>query len=296
MFESLNAGAPAEPVAEPVAPPAPEPTAPEAAPAAPSPVALDDNALLEFKVNGELIRKPWSEIRQTQAMLPSAFTQKTQELATQRRQAEELYAQLQAAHQEHQRREQLFNESLSDPNRLGALYLAALSKAQGQGAGQPNALPQAAPFDPQQLLQQARFEAQQAAQSQWQQLQAQQAQSTLAQDFESFGQSLIKGTPLEKVPGFTEGLWAEVYKAGPSTPAQAKEYAQMLVQTATSAFAGQQQQAAAQAAVVAAKAKASVEPSTGQPVLPQSRKYSGTDDPHLREDMLAYLQQKLAGD
>ena len=275
--------APADPGAS-----VPEPT--EAPPAAPTPVALADEALLEFKVNGEVVRKPWSEVRQTQAMLPTAFFEKTRALADQRRQVDEFYSSLQQQAKALEERESTIRSALSDPNQLGALYLAALSRAQGGQAPSPPAAPATPSFDPNSLLKVLNEQ----LDSRFQQMQQATQAQTINQDLDAFGRSLLKDTRLGKLRGADNLLWGEVLSMQPATIEEAREMARTV---ATDLNRQLNEVAAAEAATrtaTAAKAVATIEPTGGHAPLPQPRQYSGLDDPKRRDDMIAYIQQRLA--
>lgn len=260
---------------------------PEPAPATPEAVRLTDDALVEYTVNGNPVRKPWAQVRDE---LPvNVFFEKTRALADERRAFETEQQQVREYVQQVQQWHAMQQAALKDKNKLGALYLAALGEE-----GQPGTPAQQAAFDPQQLSQMVSSTVQQQLAA-WQQQQAQAAQqSSINTELAEFGKALFKGTPLERVPNADEMVWAEVFAAQPASLAQAKQLAQMKAQEVIQALNIQAQNAAAVAQVQAAKvAGGGIEPSSGRPVAPQARTYTGLDDPRRNEDFVAAFKQSL---
>lgn len=255
-------------------------------------------------VNGEKVQRPWAEVRQTQAMLPAAFTQKTQALAEERRAFAAEQQRLQDLEARLQSREQRWQQQVTDPDILASLYLAALAKRNGapppaapgaapQGVA-PGAMP--APFsldDVRAAVRQSYEEArQQAAQEAFQ---AQRLQA-IEQDLGAFGQGLMKDTPLARLKGADDLVWNSVFKMQPANPAEAKEYAKLVVADFNRQLVGEQQTAVARAAVAQAKGTAGIEPAGGAPATPQPRKYNDLQDSRLSEDMAAFMAQRLGAE
>lgn len=255
-------------------------------------VQLTDDQLVEFTVNGKTVREPWSKVRQTQAMLPAAFTQKTQQLADQRRQAQELYTKLQSYEQTMQQRERAINEALADPDRLGALWMAAQAKrGQAPAQRQPGQAPAQQPaFDPNQLLEAVRYEVNTSLSKARQE----QQEETLNRDLESWGRDQMKGTRLAKIRGADNLLWGEVVKMQPDSLEQTHEYARLVIKELNEQLESEASGAAATATAEAAKAARGIEPNRGSPPPPPKREYKGLDDPQRREDLISFFQQRMA--
>jgi hypothetical protein len=281
----------------------------EAAPAAPrAPLSLKDDDLVEVKIDGKTVQMSWREIAQTKAMLPGAFTKKTQELAEQRRQVEAQAAQYQQYRQQAEQqvqaaqlREQQMQAYLRDPQKLAALYLAA----QAQGSGQPQAgqgipsQPQPQAFDPNQLRQQILGEAQQFVQqtlaAQAQEARQKAAADALELEFTSHTQKLLEQQPiLAKMRGLSNTIYGEVVAMGPRSVEEAKQFAATIVDEYVELFKSQVTTAQKVAAVSAAKATNGIAPKgSGQgsiaPVAKQYNKKKGLNDPELEKDVLSYL-------
>jgi|13_taG_2_1085334.scaffolds.fasta_scaffold00549_9 hypothetical protein len=99
-------------------------TAPETDSSAPQsePASLNDDQLVEYRVNGEVKQAPWKDVRDG-IQRQQDYTQKTQALASRNRELEQSASQLQA-------REQAFVKLLDDPAQLIGL-------AQARMGGQP---------------------------------------------------------------------------------------------------------------------------------------------------------------
>ena len=88
----------------------------------PEPASLNDDQLVEYRVNGEVKQAPWKDVRDG-IQRQQDYTQKTQALASRNRELEQSASQLQA-------REQAFVKLLDDPAQLIGL-------AQARMGGQP---------------------------------------------------------------------------------------------------------------------------------------------------------------
>ncbi len=296
--------------------PSPEAPASAAEPEAPpitgeeqprTPVSLKDDDLVEVKIDGKTVQMSWREIAQTKAMLPGAFTKKTQELAEQRRQVEAERQQIEGYRQQAwqqaqaaQARVQQMEQYLQDPQKLAALYLAAQAGGQNLANGQV-APPQPQPmsFDPNQFRQQILGEAQQFVQ---QQLAAQAAASqeaaakaALEQDFSTHTSKLLEQQPiLQAMEGIDELIYGQVIKMHPSTVEEAKQFAANVVDAYGEKVKAQLQTAQKVAAVSAAKATNGIAPKgSAIPVTPQAKQYNkkkGLNDPELDKDVEAFIR------
>jgi hypothetical protein len=266
-------------------PPAVEATAsPEVTPetVAATPVALTDDTLVELVVNGQPLKIPYGEAKKG-FMMHQAFTQKTQELARQRQEAQTWRENAQREIQEAQQLREQIMSMVKDPNKLSALYLAS----QGQQAPAPVAQP--APLDPVQLRQQLLQElAPQVQQYVTQQTQMQQQAAALEADVTSFTNTLIESNPVLKVfgPDYANIVYEKVARLQPSNPAEAKEYIRLEVDQTISRLT----EATGTAAKVAAVAKAQAATGTergGSPVTPTPKEYDSFAA--MRGDMEAWL-------
>jgi len=263
----------------------PAPISETGAPSAPSPKALADDDLIEVVVNGETKTLPYKEARQG-FMMHAAFTQKTQELAAQRREAERLKAEAEqwrtASQQEIQRAKQFeadVKAMLRDKNKLAALYMNA-ETPEGTASAPPT--PTAPAIDPAQLREQLFREiAPNVQQYVSQQLAAQHEMAAHAQDVSSFTTSLIEESPVLKVLGsdYAEQVYAKVLQLAPATPAEAKEYIRLEIDSMKQRLHALTGDAAKASAVAKAKAATGIERG-GSPVTPSPKEYSSFKDMH----------------
>lgn len=251
---------------------------------------LADDALVEFAVNGETVRKPWSEIRQTQGMLPADYTRKTMALADERKRFADEQASFQSQRDQVEAARQQLASIVQDPNKLASLYLATVASRQSQGnQGQQN---QAPAFDPNQLRAQMQHEFDQR----FQQFQTQQAAQKIEADLGTFSAGLLKVHPtLAAIDGIEEAVFSKVSRMNPGSVDEAKEYAKLIVD----------QMAEKQNSVLAEQSKAKavdrarlsgIEPKGGHVVTAKKRAYGDLDDPKRTEDMIAFMQQMLSQD
>lgn len=264
--------------------------APDAGTASPpSNVAtLADDALLEFTVGGEKVQKPWSEVRQTQAMLPSDYTRKMQALADQRREFESLRGQFEQERSKFSQSQAEFQSIINDPQKLSAFYLASVAAQQSrQGqTQQPNQVDLAALLQRQSAALEEKFEAFQTAQR----------AAKIEEDLGSYAGGLLKADPaLAALDGIEEAVFAKVTRMNPSSIEEAKEYTKLVVdqmiEKHNGALAGVEKEKAL------SKSKLSgIEPKGGSPKPTAAKKYGGIDDPDRMSDMIAFMQQALAGD
>lgn len=260
------------------------------APSTPAAINLSDDALVTYKVGKEEFTRPWQEILKTQVLLPGDYTRKTQAHA-QQVSAWEAQKQSEAADsQRWQQERQQVIAALSDPQKVGALYLAALSKAKesGQSPAQAQQTAQAA-VDPTQILSQI----DERLNQKFNEYQTNVASQQIASDMDQFVSNLKKDSPLADLPGVDDYLYSQVHQMQPKDPAQAKEYLKIVFEDYNSKFSAKLVDAQKATAINQGKLNNGIEPPGGSNVLPQAKQYTGPRDPQRSADMLAYIQQKL---
>lgn len=257
----------------------------------PAAINLSDDALVTYKVGKEEFTRPWQEILKTQVLLPGDYTRKTQAHA-QQVSAWEAQKQSEAADsQRWQQERQQVIAALSDPQKVGALYLAALSKAKesGQSPAQAQQTAQAA-VDPTQILSQI----DERLNQKFNEYQTNVASQQIASDMDQFVSTLKKDSPLADLPGVDDYLYSQVHQMQPKDPAQAKEYLKLVFEDYNSKFSAKLVNAQKASLVSKEKLNNGIEPPGGT-LVPQGQKtYKGPKDPERRIDMLTFMQQQLA--
>lgn len=269
----------------------------EAAPAAPpAPVTLTDDALINLgKVNGQDHILPWGEVKKTQVLLPRDYTQKTQALAAERREfeaARQSFASEQAALR--QQADQL-RSIATDPAKLAMLHMA-LSHQQAQQTGVAPPPPTA--LDLQQLRQAMLAEARQAAtdtvSSYGAEQQRAQTVSAFERELDAHAKTLTADHPiLSKFPRVSDLIYDEVERMAPKTVEEAKMYMATVVDGWKTGFDAQALDTAKATAAMKGKVANAMEPSGGMAMPPTAKKYKGTDDPRIAQDMEAFMRQSL---
>lgn len=287
-------------VATPADAPAPQDTAPvEAAPpAVKAPVQLEDDVPVEYKLNGQVVRKPWKEILQTQALLPGDYTRKTQALAAERTAFHEERTQFEQLRQQFEQERQALGMALRDPKKIEALYLAAVAAQQQQPpVGQP---PQA--VDPTQLSQTILQTVEQRMQARFQELEESRINANRADSLEKHVSSILDANPsLKALPNINDYLYGQVIsmvEPGKTTVQEAQQMLDLVAQEIASKLNEHFTQSNKQAAVQQSQLKNGIEPKGGAPVLPKAKQYNkkkGLDDPDMEADVLAYVKAQLGG-
>ena len=254
----------------------------------PSPVNLADDALLEFNVGGEPVRKSWAEIRQTQGMLPADYTRKTMALAEERKRFADEQASFQSQREQVEQARAQLASIVQDPNKLASLYLATVASKQSQNQGQN----QAPAPDYNQLREQFKQEWKQ----EFQQFQTAQVAQKIEADMGAYATGLLKSHPtLAVIDGIEEAIFSKVTRMNPSSVDEAKDFAKLIVD----------QMAEKQNTVLAEREKEKavsrsklqgIEPKGGHVVTAKKRQYGDIDDPKRMEDMVAFMQQMLSQD
>jgi hypothetical protein len=252
---------------------------------------LTDDQLVEFKLGGETVRKPWAEVRQTQAMLPGDYTRKQQALADDRRRFADEQASFQTQREQVEAARAQLAQIVQDPNKLASLYLATVASQQSKQnqGGNQQFQPQ---FDPAAMKAEMQHEFNQQLQA----FQTQQAAQKIEADLGNYSSGLLKSHPtLAAIDGIEEAVFSKVSRMNPSSVDEAKEYAKLIVdQMAEKQNSVYAEQAKAKAAD---RAKLSgIEPKGGHIVTAKKRQYGDIDDPKRAEDMIAFMQQMLNGD
>lgn len=265
-------------VAAPVAD-TPDPAAPAPDP---TPTTLADDALVEVLVDGQPQRMTWAEARKG-VMMQSAFTKKTQALARDREQAQQLQVQAQQAAQQAAQLQQQVMQILQDPAKLSAVYMALQARQQGQ----PQALPAQPPqpsFDPTAFRQQVVQEALQT-------IAFKQQEASIESDVTTFTTSLIADEPiLSTVPGFIDKVYEEVAQMKPESTEQAKEYIRLYIEGTKGKLHAALGTVAKTAAVAKAKAAAATIPG-GSVVTPTAKKYTHINE--MEADIFAELDRLI---
>jgi hypothetical protein len=252
-----------------------------------APVSLADDALVSVKVNGQDQTLPWREARES-IMRQSAFTQKTQELAAQRRALDEERQSFSSNRTEYEQKLANLREVMTNPQALASLWMMQQARQQQQTAGpQPltsDAIPQIQQTIEQQM--QARFEQFQ------QQLTEKQQNQYIAQDVDQFTKGLLAQHPLlaanDGIADSIAGKVASILPRG-SSLADAKELIRAEVESRsaklTAAFEAHQKSAA----VAKQSAFHGIEPRGGAPLTPTPMKFNSTEDRNAA--MLEMLNQ-----
>lgn len=279
----------AVPAATPDPTPAPEAAPVETAPTdsvpaqTPTPTAsLTDEALVEVIIDGKPVQMTWADARKNISHT-AASTQRFQQAAEIRKQAEAELAKAQQLATAATQMQAQFQAILSDPNKLAAVYMAQKAQQTGVPADQ-----QAAPTVPDlnAFAQQMLGQVEQVIAQRFQQLEQTKVATALEQDLRAHADSLIGSHALSRIPGIHDRLFDEVARMGPQSVEQAKEWAGLLAQEWKAAIDSQYAESAKQAAV--AKASASAATITGgTPAQPTPKKYTKLDD--METDMMSFL-------
>lgn len=299
LLDALNdASTPQEPTESPA--PSPEaPAAPDAqaTPVEASPVQLDENAQVEFKVGGQTVRKPWREILQTQALLPADYTRKTQALSAERTSFQEERAKFEALQKQFDEQRQALSAALRDPRKIEALYAAALAtQQQPQSPGQASA----PPIDPAALQQHFLSQAQTLIEERFQALEQARVEAERSNVFERHVDKILGANPvLKALPNINDYLYQQVVQMvdpGKTTVEEALGMLDTVAQAVTANLNGHFTQVQKETDVRTAQLKNGIEPKGGSPVLPTPKQYDrkkGLDDPDLEADVLAYMKAQL---
>lgn len=287
MIDSVVADEAAATPAEPSIEAAPADLAPDTSavaetPSAPTPASVADDTLVEVTVNGQPQKMTWAEARKG-VMMHAAFTQKTQALATEKQQLAALREQAQSEMQAAQQRSQQVMQILQDPAKLSAVYLA-LQSQQAQQGQQPQYAAQQPQMDPaafqQQILNSVVPQAMQA-------IQFKQQEAAIESDVTAFTSGLIVDDPILSIfPGFTDKVYEEVAKMGPTNTAEAKDYIRAYIDDARAKLQTALGTTQKTAAVAKAKAQSATIPG-GSVVHPSAKKYTKLSD--MQPDMDAFL-------
>ncbi|MCR4339377.1 MAG: hypothetical protein NUW01_05760, partial [Gemmatimonadaceae bacterium] len=240
-----------------------------------------DETLVEVTVNGKPQQMTWAEARKG-VMMHAAFTQKTQALATEKQQLAALREQAQSEMLAAQQRSQQVMQILQDPAKLSAVYLALQSQQAQQGQPQ-YAVPQP-PLDPaafqQQILNSVVPQVMQT-------IQAKQQEAAIESDVTTFTSGLIADDPILSIfPGFTDKVYEEVAKMGPTNTTEAKDYIRAYIDDARAKLQTALGTTQKTAAVAKAKAQSATIPG-GSVVHPSAKKYTKLSD--MQPDMEAFL-------
>ena len=289
---------PAAPV-EPSAPAEIPQPAPESTPQEKSPVQLDDDVPVEFKVGGQVIRKAWKEILQTQAMLPADYTRKLQALGSERQTFQQERSTFDSERQAFEQTKAAILSAIRDPKKLEALYVAAMS---GQPQGQPQAAPTPQAIDPVQLQQHFLSQAEQLINQRFQSMEAERTNVQHADVLEKHVEKILAANPaLKALPNVNDYLYGQV--VGMVEPGKTSvQEATALLDTVAQAVAGSLNQhfvnSKKESSVQSAQLKNGIEPKGGSPVMPSPKQYDrkkGLDDPDLEQDVIAYMKAQLGG-
>lgn len=259
----------------------------------PKAVDLADDALVSFKVGNESVTKPWGEVRNT--LLPQAgdYTRKTMATAAERRQLEADRQSFLTERQQVEQARQEIQSIVQDPQRLAALYLASVAnqRTQGQQSQQaPNG------FDPR-AIQQWQQQVLQQQQAQFQQFQEEQEARQISAELGDYTNGLIKDHPiLSSLDDFSELVHGTVIRMAPNSVQEAKAYTKQVVDAYVQKLDARQAELKKEAAVNKSRLSG-IEPlKGGSPVVAKPRTYGSLEDPKRTEDMIAFMQQALAGE
>lgn len=256
----------------------------------PSLVNLDDNALVELKIGGQTVQKPWAEAR-TGFMLHGDYTAKTQTLAEQRRAFEAQQAEFEATRQQVDALKTRLSEVMGDPSKIAALAMAAFAKQQGQTTAQPSEPTPITSADlpalQKAIAEMARREAEATLSARERAIE----EKRLESDFTTYTEGLLKDHPLSKIPGVADTLYAEAAKMGPKSIEEAKQFIATIVTDYKSRLDGVVKQAVTQDAVQKAKVENGIQPKGGQAPTPQKRTYKNAAE--QESAMVAWLEANL---
>lgn len=282
---------PAEAVATDVAATPDAPPAETAA--APTTPALADDTPIEIVVDGVPTTITLKEAREN-GMRHAAFTKKTQALAAERKAIE---AQAAEAAVWKERGQQALTETerfkaevrtwLSDPNKLGALYLAAQrGEIPAAPATAPQSSPTAAPINPQELA--ATVEAKVIAR-----LQQESRDAALVNDVETFTGALIADDPTLSVLGqpFLDSVYQKVGTMGARDVEEFKQYVRMEIEDTKARLSATNANASKVAAVAKQQAATGIQRG-GSPVAAPKKEYTNFED--MKPDIGAMLDNLLS--
>lgn len=261
---------------------------------APKAINLNDDALVSYKVGNQEFSRPWKEILQTQVLLPGDYTKKTQALARDRDEFEKSRASAQEATKAWENERAQIIAAIQDPRKLGALYLAALSKAQGgnpQQVQNPQQNQNGAPLTQEQLIAAVNHRLTQWSEEQRQAV----AQERISQDLDTFMSGIKKGSPIEDLPGVDDYIYGQVELMKPSSVEEAKQFAKTVFDDYSAKFSAKFVAEKKADEIAKSKLNNGIEPPGGSIVLPQAQQFKGHNDPARVEAILQYMQQALAG-
>lgn len=271
---------------------APDAPATESAPA--TPPALADDTPIEIVVDGVPITITLKEAREN-GMRHAAFTKKTQALATERKAFETERAEAalwkergQAAIADSERFKAEVRSWLTDPNKLGALYLAAQNGQIALPQGSPAPAPSApAPINPQEMA--AQIEQQVIAR-----LQQEQSDLALVNDVESFTHALVKDDPTLSVLGqpFLDAVYQKVGTMGAKDVAEFKEFVRLEIQDYQARLGARSDAKAKEAAAAKAAAVSGIQRG-GSPVAAPKKEYDSFEA--MKPDIESLLNTLTAG-
>ncbi len=303
----------------PATPTEPPPT-PAATPTEPrNPLNLSDDDLIEVAKG---VQKKWSEIRQTQHLLPADYTRKTQALAAERREWEASRSQWEQQRTQHEQELQAFvnriqQERLAeqavmrDPRALEARWLAlqAVQQAQGQppvpgqGPGQPipgtpyapqNQGPTPPAFDPRQFQAYADQLVNQRFAEYQQKQDLERVNFERANTLQSHMSKVLDANPaLRAFPNVENALYDQVslmVEKGKTTVEEAQGMIDLLVQQAAEGLNSHYTQVKKVDAVAQAQLRNGIEPPGGASIPVTPKKYNpklGMEDPDLERDAIA---------
>jgi cell fate (sporulation/competence/biofilm development) regulator YlbF (YheA/YmcA/DUF963 family) len=251
---------------------APAPTAeaaPTPEPPAPTVAALPDDALVEVIVDGTPTQMPWKEARRS-ISAHAASTQRFQSAAEMRKEAEALRARADEDMQRVAAVAAQYQQLLSDPNKIAALYMAQKEAKTGTPVAQ-QAAPDAATLD--QFAQQVLSRADSLVEQKLVQMQQRQIATQLEGDITSYTNALLKSHPaLEEFPEVAERIFKTVVSKAPTNVAQAKEWIAEEVDALKARLDSKLNAGQKAAAVARAKAATATErggsPVTAPPAVP----------------------------
>lgn len=306
IIDALNAGASAEgpevKEASPVAAtPSPSPSSTES----PTALSLKDEDVLEFLVGGQPIRKPWKEIRETQAMRPADYTRKTQALAEERKA-------FLAERDGWAKERDTFNtyrdnlaKALQDPAQIEALYLSMVARKRAAeatgGAPQPS---QPVPADPRQLIESLRAEIRKEFQTQQSEFALNRQNEERANVLLTHVNGILDAHPLLKAtPKASDHLFdlvTDMVVEGQTTLEEVKEFLNAKAQEWNDALQGHLTSTTkAEATQAAAKLNNGIVPGRSTPPIPQGRQYDrkkGPRDPYIEKDLIDMFKQGMSNE
>lgn len=268
-----------------------EPSAPAAA------APFSDETPIEVIVDGKPVQTTIGEAKRGY-MRQAAFTQKTQEAAKQRQEAER---QVQEAQQYRTwAQTEITNAAkfkadvmrmLSSPEQLSALYLNATGQAGSHPASQPT---QTAPaFDPTKFRNDLLSEIlPQVRQDVLSDIRQTQYETSQANDVTSFTDALIAENPILSVfgPDLAKVIYEKVASQGPGSMDEAKQFIRLHVDDYVSRLSEVNKDSGKAAAIAKHEATQGIQRG-GSPVLPTKKDYNSFDD--MQGDIEALVAQGL---